>query len=617
MRQLTAMDASFLYVEAGGTPGHTSGLIVVDPSTAPQPITAETIREYIAARIHLIPPLRWRLVEVPFGLDLPYWIDDPELDLEYHVNGTGLPRPGTDEQLSQLLARLASRPLDRSRPLWEVYVIDGMQSGHVGIFTKAHHAAMDGKSNMQMLATLLDLEPVGREIPPPKGPTGERVPRDVEMAGRAWLNALARPEVGVRLAVNMARESVGMGRKLTAKRDTGAIKAMTRTAPKTVFNQQLSKRRNCAFATLSLTTVRQVKSALGCTVNDVILAVCAGALRRHLLEHDGLPDESLLAMVPISIRAADAGGAAGNQVSATAAELATTSADPLEWVRVAHESMNAGKALNDAVPAALLQEFGQFTAPAAAEFVARTFANLKVVNRVAMPFNVVVSNVPGPRETLYYAGAEMVGLFPVSMVSDGVGLNITIISYRDDLDFGLISTPEIVPDIWTLMSYFQDALDEVAAAAGVTASPAGETSIASTEEAPAATAPARKRAAKRPASSAPAAKRATKKTARKPAAKKAPTTKAAAKKAATTTSAAAAEAPTAEEQTAPRAAKKAPTKKAPATKAPAKKAPAKRAAATRKTAKKATATKAVATAGEAAAAPPATGDGQGEPAREG
>ncbi|MDN5851897.1 MAG: wax ester/triacylglycerol synthase family O-acyltransferase, partial [Actinomycetia bacterium] len=216
MRQLTGVDASFLYMENSRTVGHVAGVIIVDPSTAPRPITAETLREFIGSRIHLLDPLRWRLVDVPLGIDLPYWVDDPDLDLEYHVRGLALPSPGTPEQLSEQAARIVSRRLDRAHPLWETYVIEGLQDGRVAILSKMHHAAVDGKAGVQVLTTLLDPSPDAREIPPPPATPPERVPGEAEMLTRGWMGLLGRPEAALRLAASVAKEThAGMGKWLS------------------------------------------------------------------------------------------------------------------------------------------------------------------------------------------------------------------------------------------------------------------------------------------------------------------------------------------------------------------------------------------------------------------
>lgn len=463
MRQLNGIDASFLYMDKMRGVGHVCGLLIVDPAEAGHPINADTVREHLRSRIHLIPPMRWRLVTVPFGIDLPYWIDDPHLDLDYHVRGIALPSPGDDRQLATQVARLASRPLDRTHPLWEMYVIEGLEGGKVAIQTKLHHAAIDGAAGMQLMAILMDLEPdpASRDLPPPPEKVAtEPVPSPVEMWVRGCLGVMGHPEAALRLGANAAKEALGiakaLGRPAGGDRNLPAVRA-----PKTPWNRSVSATRNYAFASLSLTEVRSIRSLTGATVNDVVMAICTGALRRWLIEHAALPDKPLLAMVPVSTRTADHAAGVGNQVTAITAELPTDSADPLEQLKQVHESMVKAKDFQKAVPASLLQDFSQFAAPAAAELVARTFSSTRMADYMGLPFNVVISNVPGPREPLYFSGALVEANFPVSIVADGAGLNITVQSYRDHLDFGLVSTPELTPDIWRLMSYFGDALREL------------------------------------------------------------------------------------------------------------------------------------------------------------
>jgi WS/DGAT/MGAT family acyltransferase len=468
MRQLTGVDANFLHMENARTVGHVASLIIVDPSTASQPINADTVRDFISERIHLLDPLRWRLVPVPFGIDLPYWVEDPDLELEYHIRGIALPAPGNAKQLADQVARIASRPLDRAHPLWELYVIEGLEGGKVAIMTKMHHAAVDGKAGVAIMHLLLDLDPDGREVPPPAKPAKqERIPSEAEMLGRGWLGLWSRPEAAMRLAANVAKEAPAMTKfwTMNAVRQRKLPSTSTVTAPRLSFNKTISARRNWAFDTLPLTTVKLIKSKLGCTVNDVVMAICAGALRRWLIDHDELPTVPLMAFVPVSIRAADKANDMGNQVSAMISELPTNLDDPVDRLEAVHDAMTAAKEVHNALPAHLLQDFSQFTAPAAAELVARTITNLKVADYVALPFNVCISNVPGPRQPLYYAGALMTAFYPVSMITDGMGLNITVQSYRDGLDFGLVGTPELIPDIWTLMGYFAEELSDLADAA--------------------------------------------------------------------------------------------------------------------------------------------------------
>lgn len=482
MQQLSGIDVTFLYAESMDNTGHISSVYLLDPSTAGQPINADTIRAHIASRIHLTDPLRWRLVEIPFGLDRPYWVEDPDLDLTYHVRGIALPAPGSRHQLAEQVERLVSRPLDRAHPLWEIYVIEGVANGLVAVLTKLHHAAVDGKAGMQIMTTLLDTEPNGRVTPPPTdSEQPPPIPNELEMLGISWLNMLRRPQAMLKLGYDLAIEGFRLQRQLSALAQSAAENTSpamrisnlgkSPNAPRMILSQPVSKRRSYAFRGVDLSIVKAIKTAAGCTVNDVVMAMCTNALRRWLVDHDALPDARPRAMVPVSIRTEGQSTSAGNQVSSIVVELPTDLDDPLEQLATVRETMNGAKEMHKAVPAHLLTDLAQFSAPAAGEQLARTFAALKLSTFVDMPFNLCISNVPGPRETLYYAGAELLANFPVSMVGDGSSLNITVQSYRDRLDIGLLSTPEIVPDIWNLMGYFGDALEALAIAYGVDYAP--------------------------------------------------------------------------------------------------------------------------------------------------
>ncbi len=461
MRQLSGVDTTFLHMENARTYGHVNGVVILDPSTADQPINADTIRDYIAARIHLLDPLRWRLVEVPLGIDRPYWVDDPDLDLNFHVRGIALPAPGSDRQLADQVARLAARHLDRSKPLWELYVIEGREGGKVAIMTELHHAAVDGKAGMQIMSTLLSTDPACPAPEPPDKATVDTVPTPIEMWGRGWLGLMSRPEQAARLWLDTVKEGTKMARQLGlgGMDEWKKVLKSPGGAPRLSFNTTLGAQRNWAFGSVALGDVKKVKDAHRCTLNDVVMAMCAGALRRWLVEHDELPEKPLQAMVPVSIRTAEQAANAGNQVSAMVSPLATNLDDPFERLKASSEAMRAAKDQHAALPAHLLQDFSQFAAPAAAQLVADTAANLRWADRMSPPFNLVVSNVPGPREPLYYAGALLEANYPVSIINDGMGLNITLQSYRDRIDFGLVGTPELVPDIWNLIGYLQEELE--------------------------------------------------------------------------------------------------------------------------------------------------------------
>jgi WS/DGAT/MGAT family acyltransferase len=485
MRQLTTLDAQFLAVESARTYGHVGGLAVYDPATAPGgELTVKDLCRLVGERLHLLPPFRRRLVKVPFGIDLPYWIEDPDFDLDFHIRESAVPPPGDDRRFAETVSRIFARPLDRNRPLWEIYLIHGLPEGRVALLTKIHHSVVDGVSGNEILSVLLDPSPEGREITPPRGPLrGERLPGDLEMAGRGALGLLRQPLRALRAipstlpnvtelpgvtalpgAPALSR-ALGRVRSAVAGVDPGVLEATTARAPSTPFNGPISPHRRFVFGQLPLGTVKALKKELGVTVNDVVVALCTGAVREWLLARDALPDEPLVAMVPVSVRSREQRGEFGNRIGMMIVPIPTDEPDPGRRLRRAHEALNSAKARHKALPADLLTDATAFIPPAVAALAART--TMDILGRTRPPLNLVISNVPGPRAPLYLAGAQLEAHYPVSVVVDGVGLNITVMSYLDHLDFGIVADREQVDDAWSLLDGLRDALDELEQSARV------------------------------------------------------------------------------------------------------------------------------------------------------
>lgn len=493
MKQLTGLDATFLYMETSTQFGHVSGLSIFRRPDAPgyDPFTAW--RDEISRRLHRLEPLRRRVRNVPFRLDHPYWEDDPDFDIEFHVRQTAVAPPGTDRQLGALIARLIGRPLDRRRPLWESYVIEGLPDDTFGILSKIHHATVDGASGAELLTMMLDdSADADQTADDEAGPwVPERARTDAEVLTRAGVGLLRKPGRALVLGARTAR-SVGqatrnpvlvaaagqlrnnlrgpLGAVLNIGRDRGpegriAGPLPKSMAPDTPFNHTITAHRRFAFRSTSLASVKDVKNAMGATVNDVVMAMCAGGLRRWLEDHDALPTKSLVAMVPVSIRTGEEAERWTNRVSAIFSTLPTEEADPLERVRKVNEAMVGAKGLFDAVPAEDLTDFTQFAPPAVFGSAMRTALRLSA--RITSPVNLVVSNVPGPRETLYTAGAELLHYYPVSTIVDGQGLNITVQSYRGTLDVGLVACRELVPDLWDMCDHIVEELAVLGKAVGV------------------------------------------------------------------------------------------------------------------------------------------------------
>jgi diacylglycerol O-acyltransferase / wax synthase len=462
VEQLSGLDAAFLALETPAVYGHVGSVSIVDAAAVEGGFTLDRLTRTVASRLDGIPPFRRRLVTVPLGLDQPYWIEDPDFDIEYHVRELALPDPGDDHQLTEQVARLHARPLDRRRPLWEMYLIHGLSGGRAAIYAKVHHAAIDGVGGNDVVTQLLDLSPEGR--PTDDGPVtweGEAEPGSARLLASSATSLAKQPLRAARLVYGVARSLPALGSspirprlpvidRLMGRDAKVALPSQSFRAPQTPFNAPISPHRRWAFRDLPLAEIKQVKAAAGITVNDVIVALCSGALRRWLLDRGELPDEPLVAAIPVSIRTD--GEQHGNRVSAMFAPLATNLDDPAERLATTGQAMHAAKEQHGALPAELLTDVTQVAAPALANQAARLNARLRLLERVN-PFNLIISNVPGPRIPLYYAGAPLLAYYPLSAIANGQGLNITVMSYQDTVFLGLLACRELVPDLEELADH--------------------------------------------------------------------------------------------------------------------------------------------------------------------
>src|SRR5436305_2316437 len=356
MRQLTALDQQFLALEDSRHVGHVGALAVLDPSTAPAGrMTLEDLQLLIAERLPLVPPFRWRLVTVPFDLDYGYWVDDVNFDLDFHVRELALPPGGADEKLAEQVARIFARPLDRSRPLWEIYLIHGLQKGRVAVMSKIHHAVIDGMSGNEIMGALLDVSPEGREPPEAFSDPPDSRPGELEMLARGMLGV---PRYPVRLLRSIPRALPNVsevptlgaipGLGLAGRAASGVQRLVGRgrivghrelVPPRTSFNGRISAHRRYAFGQLSLDEVKAIKNEHGTTVNDVVVSICAGAVRRWLIEHDELPEEPLVAQIPVSVRTDEQVGTYGNRIMLMSAPLFTDEPEPVRRLQRTHEAL--------------------------------------------------------------------------------------------------------------------------------------------------------------------------------------------------------------------------------------------------------------------------------------
>ncbi|MCB1263471.1 MAG: wax ester/triacylglycerol synthase family O-acyltransferase [Mycobacterium sp.] len=467
MKQLTGLDAIFLALDSGTVCSHLGCVAVLDPPVRGPALTTRRLAEIITARLHVAPPFRRRLVEVPFGLDQPYWMEDPNFDIEHHIGELELPAPGDDGQLAAATARLHEQPLDRSRPLWEMRLIHGLTGGRKALYTKVHHAAIDGVAGSNLLAALVDTS----AIPPTEIPEipwhPDPLPSTARLLGSSAISAAGRPLRCARLTAEVLRSlpalATGPGRPrlpvidlLLPRRGSGAVSAPL-IAPATPFNKMLGPLRRCAFGSLPLTTVNRIRNSVGATVNDVVMALCAGALRRWLRDHDGLPTGPLLAAVPVNIRGRDDSGTEGNRLAKVIAALPTHLERPDQRLRATREAMATAKAQFSAIRPDLLTEIAQLAIPALAAPATRFATRVRLLERVR-PLNLFISNVPGPAVDVYLGGARLHAAYPISTIADGQGLNITVLGSRGKLNVGVVADADLLPDPGAIMAALAEEL---------------------------------------------------------------------------------------------------------------------------------------------------------------
>jgi WS/DGAT/MGAT family acyltransferase len=464
MQRLTGLDATFLYMETPASPMHVASLMILDPSGKEGGWSYDDVMAVYRERLHLAPPFRRRLVNVPFELHHPLWIEDPDFDLAWHVRHIAVPPPGTREQLETLAAHLMSIPLDRNRPLWEAWIIEGLEDDKVAVITKVHHAAIDGASGEEILVNLLDLEADPPPTAPPDTPwEPDHVPSDTELVGYA-LNSLVRTPIRAVKAARRSTEAALNIRRHNREPDVTPPPAPF-SAPRTSFNQALTRHRSFASETISLADVKDVKKAFGCTVNDVVLALCGTALKRYVDGRGEQLDQSLVAMVPISVRTEDQQGTHGNRVSMMLTTLATDIDDLQERVAIIHDVTTAAKDQQNLIGADTLQDWTEFAAPAVFGRAARLYSRTRIADRHRPIFNVTISNVPGPPFPLFFGGSKLDAVYPMGPIFDGGGLNITVMSYLDKMDFGLLACPDLIPHVRTIADGIGEALEEYKKAA--------------------------------------------------------------------------------------------------------------------------------------------------------
>jgi diacylglycerol O-acyltransferase / wax synthase len=485
MKPLSGMDASFLYMETPSQLSHVVGTMILDPS-AGEGFSFERMLEVLKNRMHLLEPFRRRLVSVPFDLGHPVWIEDPDFDLEAHVHRVSVRAPGSMHEVAEIVADIAGRPLDRTKPLWELTLIEGLDDGNYCFVTKMHHAAIDGVTGADLMAHLFDLSPDAPDPEPPEEEWhGEPVPSDLELMVRAVQGIASRPRTMLKVLTRTA-QSVGniVARQREASAENRPSPALPFTAPKVKWSGAITPHRSVAFGKAALDDMRHIKSVFGTTVNDVVLAACTQTLRQYLIAHDDLPDSPLVCSVPVSVHGKTEHEGT-NQVSTMFVRLPVQIEDPVEQLRTINAETREAKEMQNAIGADLLQDFAQFIPPTLFNRAMRLYSNFNLADRHRPVHNLIVSNVPGPPIPLYTAGAQVVGVYPFGPLLEGAGLNLTVLSNMGHVDFGVIACRELVPDVWDIADGFAEAVltlkklaDEEAGRAAVSSTPAKRASRA-------------------------------------------------------------------------------------------------------------------------------------------
>jgi WS/DGAT/MGAT family acyltransferase len=462
MRQLGGIDSMFVGAETPSMHLHVVGVMTLDVREMRGGDPRARIRDLVSERIPLLVPFRWRLVESPIGIGAPHWIEDPDFDLDRHVLFTTLRSPGSVADLDRYVANVASTPLNRDRPLWEMHLVDGLADGQVAVVTKLHHSFMDGGAGAEVMASLFDLEPESDTPPPVDTWKPEPVPSTWDLLTEVPTNALTR---ALRFPETALRTVTGMGGLVGAMFPTADRDPRSYLAPRTPYNGTITPRRAVSLTDCSLGDVKRVKSAFGVTVNDVVLAAVASALRADLDRRgalEALEGRPLIAAVPISVRPADLARDFGNHTSAMMVPLPTHLDDPVERLRAIHELAGSTKQHHRAMGSDLFEEWAGLFPPWLVSTFSRTSGRLGLDRLTPPLFNVIVSNVQGSPIPLYLAGAEVTGIYPLGPLMSGNGLNITVISHCDRLHVGIIAEPTLVEHPDVLAAGIVAGIDELA-----------------------------------------------------------------------------------------------------------------------------------------------------------
>ena len=459
MRRLSGIDADMIYGETPEWHLHVGALLVLDGSTAPDGFGFERLKARLEELIAEVRALRERVVEVPFGLDRPVWVEESTVDLDAHLRRVVVPSPGGDRELAGVVDDHLGDKLDRARPLWDMWFLEGLREGRVAVLARIHHAAVDGVGGALLLGRLFDAEPEPPRAAASPPAAGEQAPSPVALLGRAVPSIASIPLRATRALGTTASSWVTALRGSRSRR--ASTPALPFQGPRTSFNGPVTGRRSLAFVSVALDDVKAVREAFGVTVNDVVLAVCAGALRSYLRSRGELPTAPLVAAVPVSVRTQDELLAPGNLVSGMFTSLATDVDDPVQRLIAIRDSATSAKELYASGIEDAAMDWASVPPPVTMALGVRLYTWMRLAERISPVFNLLISDVPGPREPLYAAGARLVAVYPFGPVLDAIGVNVTVLSYTDSVGFGIMTCPDLVPDPWRLAEAVGPSLDEL------------------------------------------------------------------------------------------------------------------------------------------------------------
>ncbi len=469
MRQLSELDASFLYLESETAPMHIGGIYLFDASDRDTPLAFSTFVAYLRSRLHVVPLFRQRLKEIPFRLGRPYWIDDPDFSIERHLAYVNLGENGDQANLMKLASRILEQPLKRDRPLWHITFVDGFQNGDnpdsqdgFALIVKLHHAAIDAFSGEEIIAKLLEYGPEPRRIDPPRTWAPGPAPSDERIILQTGANLIRKPLQITSVAFSAAEATArGIIQKQMRKLP---LPFPLFSAPHSPFNRQITANRQIVASSIDLSRLKAIKATLGnVTLNDVVLGLCAETLRRYMLEQGMATDRSLVAMTPISVRSSSLRKATGNQMSAMLLDLATNEPDPAKRIRRIHWNAVESEPYREAIAADRLTELLPSTMLALS---ARLYSELQIAQRYQPVFNLPITNVPGPQVPLYLQGAKLTSQFNTAPLFDCMGLVIVAVSYQGSLTVNFTLCPDVVAEGESLTALLEDSLVAIEMAAG-------------------------------------------------------------------------------------------------------------------------------------------------------